>query len=505
MTETLLEIDSVSKAFPGVRALVDVSFSVGRGEIVALVGQNGSGKSTLVKILARYHEPDAGAIRLHGRDDGPVEGRDALESLHFIHQDLGLIPALSTVENLDIGRRLGGRRVLPPRSRDEIRHASALVARFGTDFDVRAPVARLTAAERTIVAIARALDGWTAPDNVLALDEPTAALHGEEVDKVFRAVRQVAAEGAGVIFVSHRLDEVFDLADRIVVLRDGRLVADAPRGAMTHDDLVRTMAGRHVAAIDHHGAGGHAPLLAVRDVVGHRVHGVGFDVCAGEIVGVCGILGSGREQLAGMLFGASPRLAGEVRVAGEEISPLDPGGAIAAGVAFVPADRVAQGEVASMNVRENLTLPLLRPLRRAGFRLSRQAERADAHRWLTEVDARPNDPERPIASLSGGNQQKVVLARWLRTRAKVLLLDEPTQGVDVAAKAAIYELIERAAAEGAGVLVSSSEAKELSLLCDRVLVMRAGRVAAEIPRSELSEARLVEEGLGVHGGARAGD
>jgi ABC-type sugar transport system ATPase subunit len=485
--QPLLSVAHLSKTFPGLRALDDVHFTVAAGEIVALVGQNGSGKSTLVKILTGVYEPDPGAR---------VEG-DA--SIHVIHQDLGLIGQLNTVENLDLGRRLGTAAALPARRRQEVAHARELLQRFGASFDVTVPVAQLTPAERTIVAIARALDGWDDPRGLLILDEPTAALHSDEVGRLFSAVRAAAARGAGVIFVSHRLDEVLDLTDRVVVLRDGRLIADTPAGHLDHEELVRLIVGSALEQAAPRDGGGPGELaLQVMGLAGGTVRELDLGVRAGEVVGVSGILGSGREHLAPLLFGALARTSGAVAVAGDELPAADPGAAIRAGVAYVPSDRHADGAVMTMRVRENLTLPDLRRLRRRGGRLDFAAERREVAEWLQRIELRPAEPERPLELFSGGNQQKVVLAKWLRNEPRVLLLDEPTQGVDVGAKAAIYELVRDAAERGAAVVMASSDTAELASVCDRVVVMRDGAACAEVERSELTEERLVVEGLGLH-------
>ena len=489
-TQPLLRVSGLSKTFPGLRALCDVDFAVRPGEIVALVGQNGSGKSTLVKILTGIHHADPGA-----RIEGPAH--DDGGTIHVIHQDLGLIPQLNTVENLDLGRHYGARGALPTRPREETGHARELLRQFDAAFDVTVPVGGLTPAERTIVAIARALDGWERPEGLLILDEPTAALHSDEVGRLFTAVRRAAARGAGVIFVSHRLDEVMDLADRVLVLRDGRVVADTPVSELDYEELVRLIVGQALedaAPRDRHTGGG--PALHVRGLRGGTVRDLQLGVRAGEVVGVSGLLGSGREHVAALLFGALARDAGEVDVAGSPLSPDDPRAAIAAGVAYVPADRHADGAVMTMRVRENVTLPNLRRLRRLLGWLDAPAERRDVDGWVDRVGLQPADPERPLELFSGGNQQKVVLAKWLRNEPRLLLLDEPTQGVDVGAKAAIYELVHDAAARGAAVLVASSDTAELASLCDRVVVMCDGIAAAEIPGRDLTEERLVIEALG---------
>ena len=494
----LLRVSGMSKTFPGLKALDDVSLDVRAGEIVAVLGHNGSGKSTLVKILAGVYQADPGTVvQVRDAAGRVLTGTAAREELHFIHQDLGLADILTTVENLGLGRTARGRGLAPVRGAAERRHAQQLIGRFGASFDVTVPVGSLSPAQRAIVAIARALDGWTRPDNVLVLDEPTAALHRDEVQVLFEAVRRVAASGAGVVFISHRLDEVRALADRVVVLRNGRVVADEPTSRLDHDQLVRLIAGRAVADLAVTRQDGTAdPVLTVTGLRGEEVSDLSLTLRAGEIVGVGGILGSGREQLAPMLFGARHRAGGRVDVAGEELVADDTDAAIEAGMAYLPADRRRDGVVLNMSVQENLTLPALRPLRRRFWRLDGRAEQAQAQHWMRAVSLQPPNPGQAVKLFSGGNQQKVVLAKWLRLRPRVLLLDEPTQGVDVGAKAAIYELIVGARNNGAGVLLCSSDTEELVRLCDRVLVLRDGRVVSEVPRESLSEVRLVQAEVG---------
>jgi ABC-type sugar transport system ATPase subunit len=504
----LLRVSGLSKTFPGLKALDDVSFTVGAGEIVAVVGHNGSGKSTLVKILADVYRPDPGAI-IEVRDaTGDLLDRAAArEGLHFIHQDLGLINMLSTVENMSLGRSARGRSLSPIRSAAERDAARRLTARFGARFDPTIPVGRLSPAERAIVAIARAMDGWTRNDNVLVLDEPTAAFHGEEVEVLFSAVRRIAADGAGVVFISHRLDEVLGLADRVIALRDGRVVANQPAASLDYDQMVQLIAGRAVADLEvAREARPEASVLRVSGLQGEEIRDVSFELGASEIVGVSGILGSGREELAGLLFGARHRMGGTVEILGDELMSDDTGAAIDAGLGYVPPDRRRGGAVMEMTVRENLTLPLMRPLRRRLGRLDERAERAETQRWMGTVALRPPNSQQALKLFSGGNQQKVVLARWLRTEPRVLLLDEPTQGVDVGAKAGIYELILAAAQAGTGVLVCSSDTKELVTLSDRVLVLDEGRIVGDVPRRELTESRLVraELGLGANSSSSVG-
>ena len=486
MSETLLTIRGLTKRFPGNTALSDVSLTVDRGEIVALLGHNGSGKSTLVKVLSGLYTPDAGEIEL-----GPVSRPAAL---HFIHQNLGLIGQLSVVENLDLGSRprFGG--LLPFRSARERDRIQTLVAEFGGDFAVDRRVATLTAAQQTIVAIARAFDGWDPDgDNVLVLDEPTAALHGEEVSVLQNAVRIMAARGAGIVYISHRLGEVVELADRAVVLRNGRVVAERRRGDFDQRDLVRIIAGGELPpALEQREARGGEVRLSVQGLTAAGLDCVDLVARAGEVVGISGLVGSGMEQLNAAVFGAAPTTAGDVRVDGRVVPRMDPSAAIAAGVAYVPADRRGRASIGMFSARENITLPRLADLRRAGGTVNRDRERAQVEEWMERVRVHPSgSAEQRFDLFSGGNQQKIVLAKWLRLAPRVLLLDEPTQGVDAGAQSEIYQLLVAAARAGAAVVVSSSDTKEHATVCDRVLVLRDHRIVDEFAGSRLTETALV--------------
>jgi ABC-type sugar transport system ATPase subunit len=490
----LLQIRRLSKSFGATRALDDVSLEVHSGEVLAVVGQNGSGKSTLVKVLAGVYPADPGG-QIEVRDADGTR-RNSRHSLHFIHQDLGLLPMLNTIENLDLGRPLGRRAFAPGNRQEEHRRASALVERYGAHIDVQAPVGHLSPAEKAIVAIARAMDGWDRPDNVLVLDEPTAAFHRDEVDRLFSAVRRVAADGAGVIFISHRLDEVSALADRVIALRDGKIVAHVMAGDFDQTMLVQAIVGTTVAETRRTAPPpDHPPTLRVEGLKGTLLGGLSFSVGRGEILGVSGVLGSGREELGALLFGADRRRGGTLSVGGVPLPPGDILAAMEQRVAFVPSDRRRHGAVMMMNVRENLTLPSLEGLRRRFGRIDRVAERRETRRWATAIGLRPLRPERPMNEFSGGNQQKVVLAKWLRTQPHLLVLEEPTQGVDVGAKASIYELVMQAATDGAAVVVSSSDTKELATICDRVLVLEDGRLVSELAGLALTEEALVRESI----------
>ena len=496
LIEPVLDIVSLSKTFPGQVALSEAAMTVLPGQVHALVGQNGSGKSTLIKILAGYHRPDPGSdVRLLGHPVDIAALSDADRArIHVMHQDLGLVDSLNSVENLALGRGFKTTRMGRIRWRAETERASALLERFDATFDPRVPTASLTPSERAILALARALQEWDDSGGVLVLDEPTASLPRPEVDRLFAAVRRVAERGAGVVFVSHRLDEVFEIADHVTILRDGRVTASMPTSQLDHQRLITLIVGRELEERASVATGSEsASVLDICGLWGDVVEGFDLSVRAGEVVGVAGLVGSGRDELPGLVFGASHRTAGTVSVSGRDV-PADPHRAVEAGMAFVPADRKRHGVIASQSLRHNITLPRLGTLTTRG-RLSRRAESAEARRWVDRVDLRPPDPDRRVATLSGGNQQKAVLARWLRTEPRVLILDEPTQGVDVGAKASIYALLGEAAATGMAMLLCSSETEELVLLCDRVVVLREGRIAAELTGDTLNQENIVNHML----------
>jgi len=497
-----LRIRGLSKTFPGVTALDDVGLDVRLGQVVALVGQNGSGKSTLVKVLAGLYEPDPGSEVVIDVDGTARTIDHARDRIHFIHQDLGLIPALSTVENLALGRRWSAAHLGPSRPRAEREAAEALIDRFGIRFDVRLPVANLSAAERAIVAIARALKDCSGTSNILVLDEPTAALGGREVNRLFDAVRRLADDGNGVIFISHHLSEVMELADRVVALRDGRVVADRRNADIDYAELVAMIVGKtqtpaqsEEARLADGGIDSESPALKVSALSSGALRELTFEVNHGEIVGVSGVLGSGREHVCSALYGARSR-DGSIEVASHALRP-SPRTAIRRRLLFVPADRRRHGAVMTMTARENLTLPMM--ANRLGWiaPLRARQEKSEAARWARKIALKPMTIDLPLQLFSGGNQQKVVVARWLRMQPTVLLLDEPTQGVDIGGQASIYALIRQAAFGGAAVIVSSADARELAELCDRVLVLRNGRVARELTGAGLTETELLREGLNL--------
>jgi ribose transport system ATP-binding protein len=475
-----LTVTNMSKSFAGPRVLDDVSLSVEPGEIRALVGENGSGKSTLIKILAGFHLPDDGSAEVDGQplQLGHGDASEAL-GLRFVHQDLGLVNNLDAVDNIALGvgyPSFRGR----IRWRAERRRTRAALAELGYQFDVRRPAGTLAMSERTALAVARALAPRQTPAKVLILDEPTANLPAAEAERLFQLARRVADSGVAVMFVSHHFDEVFELAQSVTVLRDGKHVITRPVPGLTEDQLIELVIGRQLEQTVRD-----AKAAERRDVV-LEVSGLGCDVLnnvdmvvhAGEIVGIAGITGSGRDEVATALFGGIDR-AGQVKVNGAEVPRLRPDRAMAMGMGLVPAERHANAAFMTSTLRENITVTRPGLHWRNGI-LRKGRERSDVTVWLERLDVRPRNSEFTMSDLSGGNQQKVVLARWLRMKPKVLVLNEPTQGVDVGAKSDIHALIDEAAADGTAVLIVSTDHEELVRLCHRVLVLRRGKIADEI-------------------------
>jgi ribose transport system ATP-binding protein len=494
-----VEIRGLSKTFPGTRALVDVDLDVRPGEVHALVGQNGSGKSTLIKVLAGFHRPDDGAtafVRGESYELGDSEAAHAA-GLRFVHQDLGLVPTLDAVDNLALGFGYEIGRASRIRWRRQVARARASIEALGYHVNVRTPVERLEPIERTAVAIARALQGLDGHVALLVLDEPTATMPKPDAERLFEIVERVRRRGVGVLYVSHHLEEVFGLAQRVTVLRDGRAVATRPVAGLDKRQLVELMTGGFVDAqpADASQTAGEEEVLRVSGLGARELDGVELTVHAGEVVGVAGITGSGREELCPALFGGRPR-TGEVTVGGRPLEAMRPDQAVALGVGLVPADRHRDGLALAMSVRENLTLTDLQRFWRR-FRLHQRKERTDAAASIMQLAIRAPSAEAPVESLSGGNQQKVVLGKWLRVRPRVLLLDEPTQGVDIAATAEVHQLVDEAARQGAAVLVCSSDEDELERLSDRVVVLRSGRIVAEFRRPSITAQRLAQECLGL--------
>jgi len=492
---TLVEIRHVSKSFRAVHALRDVSFNVRPGEIHALVGENGAGKSTLMKILSGVYRKDSGAILVDGR---PVE----IQSPHaarrlgigIVHQELALIPDLSVAENIFI-KRLSGRLGFID-WHGLYRRAGELLGSLGFDIDPREKVDRLSVAYQQIVEISRELSENV---RVLVLDEPTSVLAPKEVEQLFAALRNLRAHRAGLVYISHRLDEIFRIADRITVLKDGALVGTVLPTEVTPDDLIGMMIGRRLTAMfPKRGCTIGEEVFCVDGLNrGRKVRDVSLSVRAGEVLGIAGLVGSGRSEILRAIFGADLKEGGKVIMAARPLRINSPRDAVRSGIALVPENRKEQGVILSMPIRKNITMPSIREVTGSlGVIRSRKEQRL-AQQYVDSLKIKTRDVDQEVADLSGGNQQKVVLAKWLTTNCRVILLDEPTRGVDVGAKVEIYHLINDLARSGLAIVLVSSEMMEVIGLSDRVMVIRDGRVAGVLEKPEITEVNIM--GLAVRG------
>lgn len=484
--ETLLAARGVSKTFPGVIALDDVNFTVAAGEVNALVGENGAGKSTLIKLMSGGYSPDSGVIEVGGGPLDPTPAAAHRAGVATIHQESHLVPNMTVAENILLGHwptRLG---VIDSRAQMQI--AKAAIARVAPGLSPDTLARRLTPAEGQLVEIARAISEQS---RVLIMDEPTTSLSGREIDQLFAVVRELKAEGMGIVFVSHWLEEVFAIADRVTVLRDGRLVGSEPAAGLDAGAVIRMMVGRGVTEVTSSVRPMGEPVLKVSNLSrAGVVENVSLQVRAGEIVTLAGLVGAGRSELANCIFGVDSHEAGTVELGGQVVTPGDTTAAIAAGMGFVPEDRRQQGLITNLSVRVNATLAVLDRIAPGGI-LSAERE-ADALATATRsVAVKMASAEVPISTLSGGNQQKVVIGRWLARGPKLLILDEPTKGVDIGAKAEISQIILRLAEEGTAILLISSEMPEVLALSDRVLVMRSGRITGELTRDNLSAEAVI--------------
>lgn len=476
----LLQLRNVTKSFGAVRALRGVSFALEPGEVHALLGENGAGKSTLIKILTGAHAPDGGEIVIGGEAHAALTPTRARQlGVACIYQQPALFPDLSVAENIAL--RLEKTSPLHlVRWRERRARAAELLRRIGAEIDPAAEVRALSMPEQQLVEIACALGAGA---RIVVMDEPTASLTQKEQHLLFAVVRELRASGVGVIYISHRLEEIFALADRVTVLRDGESVGANRVDDLDETALIRMMVGREVAAaFPARGGAAGETVLALRGVgcAASGVHGIDLDVRAGEVVGLAGLVGTGRTELARILFGLTPAEAGEISLRGQPVRIFDPRAAIALGIGFVPEDRRRHGVILEMPVAANITMALHPRLFPGGW-LRRDAERELARQFIGELGVKTDGSEALAGSLSGGNQQKVALARWLATRPALLILDEPTQGVDIGAKSEIHRLIRQLARDGLAVLLISSDLPEILGMSDRIAVMRGGTIVAELP------------------------
>ena len=493
----VIRIRGLTKAFPGVLALNDVDFDVVPGEVHALVGENGAGKSTLIKILAGVHPQDSGTVEIEGLAVHIASPHHATAlGLGFIHQDLNVVPEFSSYENMTLGldnRRIAG--VLVD-WRDMRRRVQAMAERLQLDFDLSVPMRSLSQAQAQLVAIGRVL---MLDARVVTMDEPTAALSGAEVHKLYEVIRDLRSHGVSVVYVSHRLEEVFELADRITVLKDGEQVGTFQRGEIRDKQHLASLIIGHEArdwVKDVADARGEVRLEASHLSWGRAVRDASLTLHAGEIVGLGGLVGAGRSELAHLLFGAEKPDAGEIVVKGKRLVAAPKAG-IRAGMALLPEDRRRQAAVPTMTVRENATLSSLLQYLTGPF-IHRPRERASVMEMVRALDIKVANIDRPMRNLSGGNQQKVVIGKWIDTGADIYIFDEPTQGVDVGAKAEIHRIIQQLAHDGAAVLFISSDLEEVTGIAHRVLVMREGSIVAELDGLEATPERILEHCYATH-------
>ena len=495
-------LTGASKRFGATQALSEVSLDLAAGEIHALVGENGAGKSTIVKLLSGIYQPDAGSVVLDGRPTlihGPAHARSL--GIATVHQEPRLFPDLTVAENVFMGHAPTGR-FGAINWREMRRSADKFFETLGVSIDSSAVVRGLSMADQQLIEIAKAL---SVDARVLILDEPTASLSAHEVERLFAIVRQTRDSGVAVLFVSHRLEEVFELCERATVLRDGRHIITAPTSSLTAADLVRHMVGRSVSLFPRTAATIGDVLLDVKSLTrAGAFRDISFSVRSGEIVGLAGLVGAGRTEVARVLFGLDRADTGEVRLDGRRVSFKTPSSALRAGIAYVPEDRHLDGLVEGFSIAENVTLPIIpRLFPRLFMRPSR--ERSLAAGYAERLRIRSTGMDELIEALSGGNQQKVVIAKWLATNPRVLILDEPTRGVDIGAKVEVHRIISELAAAGLGIVLISSDLPEVLAMSDRILVLHEGRISAEIPRAEASEERVMFAATGqVAEGAPSG-
>lgn len=487
--EVLLQMRDISKSFPGVKALDSVSLTLYRGEIHALLGENGAGKSTLMKILSGVYQKDSGEITIEGKSVNIENPRQAQElGISIIHQELNLVNHLTVMENIFLGREPKGsfgfinRTVMKEKSQ-------AVLDMLGSDINPEQLVAELSIGEQQMVEIAKALSINT---KILIMDEPTAALTERETERLFIIIKKLAAKGVGIVYISHRMEELFTISDSVTVMRDGKYIKTLPMQSTCFDELVKLMVGRDITT--------RFPKQTI--TIGKEVfraenisrspvlHNINLHVCEGEIVGIAGLMGAGRTELARAIFGADKIDNGSIYVDNSKKQINCPEDAIKAGIALITEDRKAEGLVLGMSVNDNISLASLKGMSRSGF-VSQQAENELVQKYIKELNIRTPHAAQLVKNLSGGNQQKVVIAKWLLTNPRLLIMDEPTRGVDVGAKAEIYNIINMLAASGVGIIMISSELPEILGMSDRVIVMHSGRVTAEMPIAEATQEKIM--------------
>jgi rhamnose transport system ATP-binding protein len=489
VSEYILELNDISKSFSGVEVLHQVSFTLRPGEVHALLGENGAGKSTLVKIMTGVHQPDSGEILLDGK---AVHFGDTHQTrqvgITAIYQELSLFPDLNVAENIFVGCQpiTAGRRIDWRKLYDD---AGKLLHSLGVDLDLRQKARNLSIAQQQMVEIARA---FSLNARILIMDEPTSSLTLSEVADLFRLVRRLKQDGTAIVFISHRLEELYEIADRVTVLRDGIYVGTKPMEDVRRDELIRMMVGRTISNLfpkEQVNAGD--VVLKVEHLTRPNVfHDISFELRKGEILGMAGLVGAGRTNVARAIFGAEPATSGRIQLNGREVKLTSPQQAIRLGLAYVPEDRQLHGLIPAMNITSNISLATLHQFASRGWMQDR-LERKASFNAARQMEVRANNIWQLARELSGGNQQKVVLAKWLATKPRILILDEPTRGIDVGTKAAVHALMSKLASEGMAIIMISSELPEVLGMSDRILVMHEGHITAEFTRAEATQENII--------------
>jgi ABC-type sugar transport system ATPase subunit len=496
MSEYILQMKNISKTFPGVKALDGVTLEVKPGEVHALIGENGAGKSTLIKILAGVYSADPGAkFYFEGKDAQITKPIDAtLKGISIIYQDLSLFPNLSVAENLYIGRDSNSHSFKKINWKKVEEIAKRALKELDVEIDLNIPVEKLSIAQQQLVEIARAL---AFEAKLIVMDEPTSSLSAGEVEKLYKVINNLKAKGISIIFVSHKLKELFTVSDRFTVLRDGKYVGTYETSQLTEDKLINLMVGRQV--LYEKNKGGVKTGETIFEVKGLSKEGnfkdISFELKKGEVLGITGLVGSGRTELAQAIFGINRPYTGEIKINGQTVSIKSSEEAVKQGIAYIPESRKTQGLVLEQSIINNISLPVLKTLRNAFGLLNRKKEVDLANHYIKTLDVRPAIPNLKTGKMSGGNQQKVVIAKWLSTKPKILIIDEPTNGIDIGAKTEIHKLLRQLASEGIGVIVISSELPEVLAVSDRILIMRHGRIAGELGIEEATQENIMNLGL----------
>lgn len=483
-----LNMRGISKTFPGVKALSDVNFSVKFGTVHAVVGENGAGKSTLMKVLSGSYQPTSGTIEVGGIEARLRRPADAQAlGIRMVHQELNLVPDLTVAENVYLGRMPGKWGFLD--KKDMLQKATTVLKEQGTAIDPQERLGNLSISQQQLVEIAKA---YAADPRIIVLDEPTSSLSEHETAALFRILRKMRDAGIAIVYISHRLKEVLEIADEVTVLRDGSMIETRPIAGVSASDMIQLMVGREVSNVfPKSPAKIGEPVLRVNAISdGVNFRDVSFDVREGEILGLIGLVGAGRTEVARAIFGLANVVQGTLTLNGKNVVINSPAEAVKAGIAYVPEDRKGDGIIPAMSIRENISLPVLKRLTTLG-RIRRNADRSLADQYVKKFSISPPDPERRVNLLSGGNQQKTVIAKWLAATPSVLILDEPTRGVDVGAKAEIHHIIGQLVADGMAVVMISSELPEVLGVCDRIVVMRDGQASPPIDRRDLTEERIM--------------